>query len=102
MPGDVFHGRTKANAWGIRVQTNRAQELNSGLRIRRACEFGLAMLSLRKFSERVWPIVQKIRVARPVLFVAAPLGQKPELVAAVIEPLARIRRQMLAGQLRID
>src|SRR5260221_7407589 len=60
------------------------------------------MFSFRKLSKSEGPIVQHVRIARPMLFVVIPLGQEPELVAAVVEPFARGRGQVLAGKLGID
>ena len=83
-------------------KTNRANKLDPGLGIGRAREFDLAMLPFRKLSKGERPVVQHVRVAHPMLFVVVSLGQEPELVAAVVEPLARSRRQILACKLGID
>src|SRR6202140_3332039 len=101
MAGDIPHGRVKSDAREIRIQKNGPGKLNASLRIRRPCQFDLTTLSFRKLSKSERRIVQQVRVACQMLFIVVSLGQKPELVAAVIEPLARIRRKVLASELRI-
>ena len=78
----------EVDARGVGVQTNRANKLDSGLGIGRPRKFDFAMLSFQKFSKGKWPIVEHVRITHPMLFVVIPLGQKPELVAAVVEPLS--------------
>src|ERR1700693_5981795 len=91
----------KTDARRIRIHMNGPDELNASLRVRRPRQFDLTTLPFRKLSKGERPVVQQVRVARPMLFIVVSLGQKPELVAAVIEPLAGIRRKVLASELRI-
>src|SRR5258708_36781820 len=60
------------------------------------------MLPFRNLSKGVGPVVDQVGISHPMLFVVVPLGQEPELVAAVVEPLALVRRQIFAFILRID
>ena len=82
-------------------RANRSNKLDSGLGIGRPREFDFATLSFRKFSKGKRPVVKHVGVAHPMLFVVVSFGQKPELVAAIVEPLARARRQILARKLGI-
>src|SRR5438128_9196467 len=91
----------KANAGGIRVQGNVAHKLDSGLRVGGPSEFDLAGLPFRNLPEREGPVIEDVRVSRPVLLVVIALGQKPEFVAAVVEPLARGGGKILARELGI-
>jgi len=102
MAADVFHQRMKANAGRIRVQGNVADKLDAGLRIGRSSEFDLAGLSFRHLPEREWPVVDDVGISRPMLLVVIAFGQKPEFVAAVIEPLARSGRKVRARKLLIN
>src|SRR5579859_7012689 len=101
MTRDVLHECMKSNARRIGVQTDVPGKLNSCLGIGGARQLDLTVLTFRKLSKGEWPIIQHVRVAWPMLFVVISLGQEPELVPAVVEPLIRIGRQVLARELGI-
>src|SRR5207244_4498364 len=61
----------------------------------------LTALPFRKLSKYERAIVQQVGVAGPMLFIVVSFGQKPELVSAIVEPLAGTRGKILAGKLRI-
>src|SRR5215831_8273145 len=102
MSAYVLHRRVKADAWRIGIEANRARKLDSCLWIGWSGQFNLALLSFGKFAKRERTIVEHVRIPYPMLFVIIALGQEPQLVPAVVEPLGRGRWQVLAGELGID
>src|SRR6185295_10290224 len=98
----VLHGRAKSDARGIGVQPNGARKLNAGLDVRRSRELYATPLCVRKAPKGVGSVVQHVGVAVPMLLVVVPFGQKPELVAAVVEPLVLRRRPVLSCEPWID
>src|ERR1700682_4275640 len=102
VTGCVFHGGAKSNARGVGIQANRALELNPSPGIGRSSEFYFTVLSFRHLSKGVGPVIQQVGTACPMLFIVVPLWQGPELVAAIVEPLALTRRQVFAFIFRID
>src|SRR5579864_6162314 len=101
MAGDVFHGCVEPDMGRIRIDTNGSDKLYAGLRIRWAGQFDLTTLTLRELAKAKRSVIEQVRIPKPMLFIVAALGQKPEFVSAIIEPFVRARRKVFAGKLRI-
>ena len=101
VPGDVLHVGAKVDSRRISFQPDGAHELDPGAGIGRARKFDFALLPFRNLSKGKRAVVDHIRAAGPVLLVVVAFGQEPDLVAAVVEPFARARRQILSLILRI-
>ncbi len=84
----IPHGGVKPDSRRIDIESNGADKLNSRLGIGWAGELDLTLFPFRKFPKVEWPVVQHVGVSHPMLFVLVPLGQQPQLVASVVEPLA--------------
>ena len=102
MAANVFHRRPKSNSWGVGVQADRPNELNSSLRVGRAGKFDFALLSFRNLSKGKGAVVDDVRPPCPMLFVVISFRQEPQLVAAIVEPFAVTRRQILSRIFRVD
>src|SRR5215470_2727019 len=102
MSRDVLHYRTKADPGRIALDGNRPYDLHSGLRILRSRHLDLAVPSFCNLSEGEGPVINGVRVPHPVLLVVIALGQQPDFVSAVVEPLIGHGRKVLAGKFWID
>ena len=102
MPGLVLHGCMKTDSRRIGVQVNRTPDLDPGLRIGGTCQLDFALLPFRNLSKGIGAVVDQIGIAHPMLLIVISLGQKPELVPSIVEPLGWIGRQVFSFILRID
>ena len=92
----------KTNPRRVGIEANGSSILNPGPWIGRALEFYFTVLSLRNLSKGIRSVVEHVGAARPMLLIFIPFGQRPKLVAAVVEPLAWVRRQVFSFVLGID
>src|SRR5580658_3587606 len=78
--------------------------LQSCGRIRKTFQTHCAFFLLRHNGKSVRPIVQLGRSSLPMLLVVVALGQRPNLVASVVDPAARrfCRRNILSFELWVN
>src|SRR5579863_4738218 len=93
MRGGVLHRRVKRNLGRIRANAYFARILQSRSCVRRAVEAHNTLRRLRKDVECVVAVIEWIRNwAGPMLIVLRSFRHRPDFVAAVVEPCARVLR----------
>src|SRR5271157_665331 len=105
MSGNVLHFRMEADPRRVALNAYFPGVLEAGFFVRWALQPYCASMAGRENLKLINPVIQNIRAARPVLFIPRAFGERPDLVASVIEPFslrrALRRREVLPEVQRI-